>query len=346
MNLGPRSRHGSTLNGSLSAAVSRRCTRPTQKPLPSTIFTRNNPLRRSLLCGLVLAKRRLQNVSFASRTHAGLLSGKLDSTREIAMPKVFISYSHDSAAHKDRILALSNQLRAKGIDCYIDQYEQSPSIGWPQWCENQVAESAFVLVACTPTYIRRFKKEEQPGQGQGAVWEGHVISQELYNSQGRNTKFIPVIFSSNDRQHIPLVLQSATCYDVVTAHDALYRRLTNQHDTPAPPLGNTEVLPAREPLPTLERKPDFQASEQLTGNRILCEACRKYPPSRATHRCRICGKKACSGCIANHTTFYTASRESGDRSRGLLQRILSSLKYAGGVCPFCDRTELIELPGQ
>lgn len=35
-------------------------------------------------------------------------------------PKVFISYSHDSEEHKDRVLALSDRLRADGIDCIID----------------------------------------------------------------------------------------------------------------------------------------------------------------------------------------------------------------------------------
>jgi len=38
-------------------------------------------------------------------------------------PVVFISYSHDSAEHADRVLALSNRLHEDGIDCILDQYE-------------------------------------------------------------------------------------------------------------------------------------------------------------------------------------------------------------------------------
>ena len=34
-------------------------------------------------------------------------------------PRVFISYSHDSPEHKDRILALSDRLRQDGVDCSI-----------------------------------------------------------------------------------------------------------------------------------------------------------------------------------------------------------------------------------
>lgn len=43
--------------------------------------------------------------------------------------KVFISYSHDSPEHKNRVLELSDRLRGDGIDSVIDQYEGSPSQG-------------------------------------------------------------------------------------------------------------------------------------------------------------------------------------------------------------------------
>lgn len=44
-------------------------------------------------------------------------------------PIVLISYSHDNPTHLDRVLTLSNKLRADGIDCVLDQYEESPSEG-------------------------------------------------------------------------------------------------------------------------------------------------------------------------------------------------------------------------
>jgi len=45
------------------------------------------------------------------------------------MPSVFISYSHDSPAHRDSVVALSDRLRADGVECRIDQYEESPPEG-------------------------------------------------------------------------------------------------------------------------------------------------------------------------------------------------------------------------
>ncbi len=58
---------------------------------------------------------------------------------------VFISYSHDSDEHKDRVLALSDRLRADGIDCSIDQYETSPPEGWARWCDRQIEEEGKKL---------------------------------------------------------------------------------------------------------------------------------------------------------------------------------------------------------
>jgi tetratricopeptide (TPR) repeat protein len=173
------------------------------------------------------------------------------------MPSVFISYSHDSPAHLERILMLSNRLREAGVDCRIDQYEESPPEGWPRWCDRQVEESAFVLVVCTEIYLRRFQGKESPQVGRGVTWEGHIITQELYNAQGRNTKFIPVALSKDDARFVPITLQSATEYRLPEGYDLLYRRLTNQPRWTMPDLGKVKSMP------TLERKQDFQTVWQV-----------------------------------------------------------------------------------
>ncbi len=164
---------------------------------------------------------------------------------EISTPRVFISYTHDSREHKNRVRGLSDRLRREGVDCHIDQYEQSPPEGWPLWMVNQVVDADFVLVICTETYERRFAGKEEPGKGLGGSWEGAVITQNLYDSQAKNTKFLPVIFSAQDADHIPIVLHSATRYqpDTEEGYDTLYRRLTNQPAVLKPELGGRKVLP-------------------------------------------------------------------------------------------------------
>jgi SEFIR domain/Effector-associated domain 9 len=163
-------------------------------------------------------------------------------------PKVFISYSHDSQSHKDRVLALADRLRDDGIDCNIDQYEQSPSEGWQRWMLNEVEAADLVLVVCSEPYDRRFRGREEAGKGKGAIWEGGVIIQELYDTQGLNSKFIPIVLTTDDSKFIPSPLRSATHYRLIAAndYDLLYRRLTNQHSTPKQDLGKLRKLDRRE----------------------------------------------------------------------------------------------------
>src|SRR5713226_7111569 len=182
-----------------------------------------------------------------------------------APTRVFISYSHDSAERMNAVLALANRLRTEGVDCWIDQYLRSPSEGWPRWCENQVETAKFVLVACTQTYLRRFRGEEEPGKGRGVTFEGFIITQELYNSQGKNEKFIPIVFAAGEREHIPILLQGASNYDVSTAegYDELYFGILGQPKFTPPDLGPIRNRPGTaappKPLPKLESHRDFTA---------------------------------------------------------------------------------------
>jgi tetratricopeptide (TPR) repeat protein len=169
-----------------------------------------------------------------------------------SVPRVFISYSHDSPEHADRVLALAHRLRAEGIDCHLDQYETSPPEGWPRWMLNQVEAADFVVVVCTETYNLRFRGKAEAGTGLGVKWEGAIITQELYDAESNNTRFVPVVLSAADVAHIPLPLRGATHYDLEkSGYDALYRRITNQPLTPAPDLGKLRPMPAK------ERRQDF-----------------------------------------------------------------------------------------
>ena len=67
---------------------------------------------------------------------------------ELEPPRVFISYSHDSPAHQDRVLDFADRLRADGIDASIDQYVPFPGEGWPNWCEAEIRKAQFVLLVC------------------------------------------------------------------------------------------------------------------------------------------------------------------------------------------------------
>jgi tetratricopeptide (TPR) repeat protein len=180
---------------------------------------------------------------------------------ETRPPKVFISYSHDSPEHADRVLELSDHLRADGIDCVLDQYEESPPDGFPVWMDRQIRAADFVLMICTPTYFRRVMREEEPGKGHGVAFESTLIYQYIYNEGTSNKRFIPVLLEGGDASAIPTPWQGVKKYRPMTqeGYEELYRRLTGQPLTPKPDLGQLRKMPPR------ERTHDFssnQAEEQ------------------------------------------------------------------------------------
>ena len=187
-------------------------------------------------------------------------------------PKVFISYSHDSPAHADRVLELANRLRADGIDCILDQYEASPPEGWPRWMGKQIRDADFVLMICTEIYYRRVMGEEEPGKGLGVCWESNLIYQYIYNAGTLNTRFIPILLQSGRVEHIPTPLQGVTYYRSNTdnGYEDLYRRLSNQPRVKKPELGKLR------PMPPLEREQDFLIDLERSKSDSFCEILKKY----------------------------------------------------------------------
>lgn len=176
------------------------------------------------------------------------LQGEEAETTDEVPPKVLISYSHDSDAHRDSILELSNRLREDGIDCTIDQYlNGAPPEGWAAWMEKQIEQSDFVLVMCTPIYLQRFRREVK-GSGRGVAFEGVVITQHLYESYNYNTKFLPMIPEGGDADRdVPIQLRAGNIYRMSGDYEKLYRVLTNQPEVEVPTLGKRKSLPLRNP---------------------------------------------------------------------------------------------------
>jgi hypothetical protein len=192
-------------------------------------------------------------------------------------PKVFISYSHDSPEHEQRVLKLANRLRNDGIDAAIDQYESSPREGWPAWMERQIRESDFVLVVCTPPYLTRAERREKENIGKGAIWETALTLQYLYEASASNERFIPVIFSAGDIADIPVPLRSATYYLVneESGYLRLLRRLRQQPEVEKPAVGTAPgsqksagVVAATAATATAAKKPwnvPHQRNDAFTG---------------------------------------------------------------------------------
>jgi hypothetical protein len=181
--------------------------------------------------------------------------------------RVFISYSHDSREHCDRVLTLAQQLRGDGIETELDQFHQDELLHWPRWCEEQLRpeKSDFVLCVCTEEYKRRVEGKVSADVGKGVFWEGTLIYNYLYDEKG-NRRCIPILLGETNGAYIPTVLGGYTHFtllklgldDAQSDYAKLYRLLTRQPGVEKAELGAMLTLP---PLPKIERR--FPRSETL-----------------------------------------------------------------------------------
>ena len=177
--------------------------------------------------------------------------------------QVFISYSHDSDAHREKVLGLAERLRQDGLDAQIDQYvEGTPEQGWPRWMLDRLDEAAFVLVVCTATYYRRFRGHEEPARGKGVDWEGALITQQIYDDKSKTVKFVPVMLSAGQERFIPEPLRGQTHYELTSEerYQDLYTFLQRKAGVQPAPLGDLKPVSKRTAQPlTFPASPLAQA---------------------------------------------------------------------------------------
>ena len=175
--------------------------------------------------------------------------------------------------HSERVLALSNRLRALGVGAELDRYHVRPPQGWPQWCEEQLRpeSSSFVLVICTPNYRARVENRVSADEGRGVYWEGAILYSYLYSAKG-NSRFVPVLLDDAPEAAIPVPLDGHTRYRIRAFEladpdfEALYRELTGQPETPKPILGDVIKLGASDAPIAAKPLPEKQAVSDLASN--------------------------------------------------------------------------------
>ena len=96
-------------------------------------------------------------------------------------PRVFISYSHDTAIHKEWVLKFASTLRNRGIDAVLDQWDLIPGDDLPHFMETNLADSDYILMICTETYVQKANK----GTG-GVGYEKMIITSSLLGNIDNN----------------------------------------------------------------------------------------------------------------------------------------------------------------
>jgi hypothetical protein len=153
-------------------------------------------------------------------------------------PVVFISYSHDSEAHKEWVRNLATALRQRfRIEVVLDQWEIGPGDDVPKFMEQSVRSALRVLMVCTEPYVRKV----DDGKG-GAGYEAMVVTGELIADLGTR-KFIPVMRQPGGRPVLPACVSTRFYVDFSNddTFDARLEDLARDiHQSPKfekPPLG-------------------------------------------------------------------------------------------------------------
>ena len=164
-------------------------------------------------------------------------------------PRVFISYSHDSCAHEDRVRDLADRLRKDGVDAVLDQYNAAPPDGWPMWMDREIEKADFVVLVCTDIYNMRVEGRDEPSRGRGVLWEAKLIYNHLYQTDTVVQRFVPILMEGAVPSYIPWPVRGLTYYQVDTAegYEDFYRHLTGQTRHQRPLLGIVKALPVNEP---------------------------------------------------------------------------------------------------
>lgn len=140
------------------------------------------------------------------------------------IPTVFISYAWEDEQHKQWVKQLADILIKNRIDAKIDQYDLSLGDRLPEFMEQSISQSDFVLIICTPEY-----KEKSDSRIGGVGYEGHIISDELFSGHNER-KFIPIIRKGTFTTSVPKSLSGKLGVDL-TDNDKMEEGLRLLIDT-------------------------------------------------------------------------------------------------------------------
>jgi predicted transcriptional regulator len=177
----------------------------------------------------------------------------------MSIPKVFVSYSHDSPQHKSWVLDLATRLRSSGVDAVIDQWDLRPGDDLAHFMETQLTAADRVLMVCTEKYVQK----ANAGVG-GVGYEKMIVTAALLARIDSN-KVIPLIRQAAGAS-LPTFLQTKLYLDFSRpdqfefSFDELVRTL---HDAPLfekPPITKSP-FPAvpKSPVPTKDGLKELMA---------------------------------------------------------------------------------------
>jgi hypothetical protein len=162
---------------------------------------------------------------------------------QVFIPKVFLSYSHDSPEHKTWVLNFATRLRNAGVDAVVDQWDLQPGDDIARFMEKNLAGADRVLMICTSQYV------EKANAGSGGVgYEKTILTAALLRTIDSN-KVIPIIRQAGSFD-VPTFFETRYFLDFSTDaqnalnFDELVHALHNIPFSNKPPVSVSPFTPA------------------------------------------------------------------------------------------------------
>jgi formylglycine-generating enzyme required for sulfatase activity len=200
-------------------------------------------------------------------------NGSSDGNPASVTPRVFLSYSHDSEAHRAWVRRLAERLLEGGVEVTLDQWDLPFGADVVRFMELGIRDADRVLMVCTANYVA--KAEDRKG---GAGYEGMIITGHVARATD-TIKFAPIVRDHAGESLVPGFLGQRLWLDFrddglfEERLEELLRELHGAPRYPKPPLGRNpfagpeleagaKVQQATTPTPGTSR-----GSRETVGNR-------------------------------------------------------------------------------
>lgn len=160
----------------------------------------------------------------------------------ITPPRVFVSYSHDSASHKAWVLEFATTLRNRGVDAILDQWDLKPGDDLPEFMEQNLSNADFAIMICTKRYV------EKANAGEGGVGYEKMIMTSASLTKISDSKVIPIVREKGDPLTptfliTKLYIDFTDDRDIEFSLDQLLRTILNSPLYEKPEIGSDPFRP-------------------------------------------------------------------------------------------------------
>jgi len=178
------------------------------------------------------------------------------------IPKVFVSYSHDSKEHKNWVLQLATRLRSNGVDIILDLWNIKLGSNLARFMEKGLSKLDRIICLCTDKYV--LKANEGIG---GVGYEKRIIAAEYLTEQ--NSNYVIPLLRDNESGKCPTCLVGLKYIDF--RNDSLYE---SKYEELLRDLLDEPVLP----IPSIGENP-FQTIKKFAKQKFIPSSEKYVSPS-------------------------------------------------------------------